>query len=197
MRFDSHKHHRRSIRMRGYDYSHAGAYFITICIRNRECILGHVVDGQVSLSASGEQVLVFWQVIPKRFANVELDEFVVMPNHVHGIVVITADDPVGAIHELPLQPSRRLPPRQSRHVPTTQAQRRKMLIPKIVGYFKMNSAKHINRLRGTPGVPVWQRNYYERVIRNEREWHAIQQYILDNPANWDKDTENPAAQGNS
>jgi hypothetical protein len=70
-----------------------------------------------------------------------------------------------------------------------------MLIPKLVGYFKMNSAKHINRLRGTPGIPVWQRNYYERVIRNDRELHAMQQYILDNPANWDKDTENPDAQG--
>jgi putative transposase len=189
MRFDPQKHHRRSIRLRGYNYSQAGAYFITICIRNRECILGQVMDSWVSLSPSGQQALAFWLAIPRRFANVELDEFVVMPNHVHGIVVITADDSVGAIHELPL--------RQSRDAPTTPAQRRKMLMPKIVGYFKMNSAKHINRLRGTPGVPVWQRNYYERVIRNERELHAIQQYIVDNPANWDKDRENPHAQGSA
>ena len=174
--YDSSKHHRRSIRLNGYDYSQAGAYFVTICTEARECLFGEIVDAEMRLNEHGRIVCECWDVIPQRFPNVELDEFVVMPNHVHAIIVITDDNGVGAIHELPLQ-----------------MQRRKMLLPKVVGYFKMNAAKRINLARDTQGTPVWQRNYYEHIVRNERELERIRAYIAGNPAMWDKDENNPAA----
>ncbi len=181
MRFEPDKYHRRSIRLQGYDYSQSGAYFVTICTHGQECILGEVIHDCVQMSLYGEMVWQTWRGLPQRFERVELDQFVVMPNHVHGIIVITpvvGAIHVGAIHELPLQ---------------SQTQRRRMLLPKVVGYFKMNASKAINELRGTPGIPVWQRNYYEHVVRNESELRAIQQYILDNPLNWQLDAENPHA----
>jgi REP element-mobilizing transposase RayT len=110
-----------------------------------------------------------------------------MPNHVHGIIVIIhnetnpigaiGDRDVGAIHELPLR--------------NELSHRRRMLIPKIVGYFKMNTAKEINQIRNTPGVPVWQRNYYEHIIRDERDLDRIRAYIAENPLRWPEDEENP------
>ena len=153
--------HRRSIRLRDYDYSTTGAYFVTICTHERGCLFGEVVEGQMRLNEAGGMVESVWNLLPQRYPGITLDAFVVMPNHIHGIVSI--DGPVGAIHELPLH------------------QRRSMTLPKVVGYLKMNSAKHINQLRNTPGIPVWQRNYYERVIRDDRELAAIRQYIADNP----------------
>jgi len=111
--------------------------------------------------------------------EIELDAFVVMPNHVHGIIAIHAVGVihVGVIHELPLR-------NDTKH-------RRTMLIPKIVGYVKMNTAKRINDMRNIPGAKLWQRNYYEHVIRDEDDLNRIRQYILDNPARWAKDENNP------
>ena len=131
-----------------------------------------------------------WEELPMRFPQVGLDTFVVMPNHLHGIVIIksgTAGDggPVMAIHELPLREPYKPSP------PSTRAERRRMLLPKIIGYFKMNSAKRINRLRNTSGTPVWHRNYYEHIIRSEGELACIREYIQNNPMHWELDKENP------
>jgi len=139
-------HRRRSIRLHDYDYSATGAYFITICTQGRACLFGEVVDGAMCLNGTGAMIESVWNLLPQRYPGITLDAFVVMPNHIHGIVSI--DGPVGAIHELPLH------------------QRRSMTLPKVVGYLKMNSAKRINQSRNTPGIRVWQRNYYERVIRD-------------------------------
>ncbi len=168
------QHHRRSIRLKGYDYSQSGAYFITICTYNRECLFGKIVDDKMILNQYGEIANQCWLEIPNHFPNVELDEYIIMPNHIHEIIVINEQN-VGAIHELPLQ---------------NQYQRRKMLIPKIIGRFKMNSAKQINQLRHTPNIPVWQRNYYEHIIRNENELNKIREYIINNPLHWELDIEN-------
>ena len=125
----------------------------------------------MQLSPAGEIVEAFWKDLPSRHPNVELDAFVVMPNHVHGIIMMS----VGAIHELPL---------------CQQTSRRRMLLPKAIGYIKMNTAKQINQLRDAHGVPVWQRNYYEHVIRNEESLNSIRQYIAENPQRWALDEEN-------
>ena len=146
---------RRSLRLKEYDYSRGGAYFITICTYNRECVLGNVADEEMILNQSGNIVLACWNSLLERYDNIELDKFVVMPNHVHGIIKII--DHVGAIHELPLQTANT----------NQKTKRRRMLIPKVVGYFKMNSSKQINTIRNSTGIPVWQRNYYEHIIRNE------------------------------
>ena len=169
-------YHRRSPRLAEYDYSNAGAYFVTICAHNRQCLFGEVVDGEMRCNRMGEMVKSAWEELPVNHSEVELGVFCVMPNHVHGILRIAdSSAPVGAIHESPM----------------SSDQRRKMLLPKLVGKLKMTSAKEINLLRNMAGVPVWQRNYYEHVIRDEAEFNRICQYIEDNPLQWAFDCENP------
>jgi len=173
------QHHRRSIRLQEWDYSQAGAYFITICTQNRECVFGNVVDGEMVLNDAGRVVESVWNDLPNHYPNVELDEFVIMPNHFHGIVMIIDNvHDVRAIHELPLH---ELPLRM------TQKQRRNMLLPKIIGRFKMLSSKRINQLRNTSGTKLWQRNYYEHIVRNQNDLNRIQQYIVYNAAGWKED----------
>ena len=184
-------HHRHSIRLQGYDYSQSGAYFITINTDNHICLFGDIVNGEMVLNAAGSIAEQWWLEIPNRYSNVELDEFVIMPNHVHGILI------VGAIHELPLQtlPLQTLPlqtpliqtPPSNDSFQNSTTNRRKMLLPKMIGYFKMNSAKQINQICATPGVPVWQRNYYEHIIRNENDLANVRQYIFNNPIKWVND----------
>ncbi len=197
-------HHRRSIRLRGYDYSQAGAYFITICTHNRECLFGAVGAGSkpalvrikpalpsnnraglepaptqpnlMVLNEYGEIVKDTWEDLINHVSGIELDAFVVMPNHVHGIIVITR---AGFIkHRAGLIQGRAgLKP-----APTdTHA------LPEIVRQMKTFSARRINKNRGTPGVPVWQRNYYEHIIRNEDDLNRIRGYIANNPDNWQSD----------
>jgi putative transposase len=173
-------HQRRSIRLKDYDYSQAGAYFVTICTAERECIFGSIVEGVMQLSSVGIIVQECWNDLQQHFPDVDFEIFVVMPNHFHAIVVIKTDA-VGAIHELPL--------------PDKKLARRQMLLPKIIGRFKMVSAKRINELRGTPGVPVWQRNYYEHVIRDEKSFGRIHEYIQTNVLRWEMDKENPSFAG--
>jgi putative transposase len=173
-------HQRRSIRLKDYDYSQPGAYFVTLCTWERKCILGSILDGVMQLNPLGMIVQECWNDLPHHFPDVEFKIFVVMPNHFHGIIVITTDT-VGAIHELPLRDKK--------------LARRQMLLPKIVGRFKMTSAKRINELRGTPGVPVWQRNYYEHVIRDEKSFGRIHDYIQTNVLRWEMDKENPSFAG--
>ena len=176
------KRSRRSIRLQGYDYSQAGGYFFTVCTRKRECIFGDVVTGQMRLNEAGRIVQSVCDSLPSFYDGIELDAFVVMPNHVHGVIVIDAG--VGAIHESPL----RLEPGSAVRI----GHRRRMLLSKIIGRFKMVSAKQINALRGLAGTALWQRNYYEHVVRDEESLSRIRQYIVDNPAQWEFDEENPA-----
>ena len=173
-------HHRRSICLKNYDYAQSGAYFITVCTRNRENLFGEIVDGEMHVNHFGSIVRKCWDDLPHHYSGVELDAFVVMPNHVHAIIMVLedAENPVGAIHESPL--------------PSTDKRimRRRMLVPKIIGRFKMNSAKRINQMRGTEGGPVWQRNYFEHVIRDEKSLNKIREYILTNSQRWELDKEN-------
>ena len=172
MKSDTKRRHRRSLRLEGYDYSQAGVYFVTICTKGHETIFGEIDEGIIRLSPAGEIVEACWKDLPSHYPNVDLDAFVVMPNHIHGIIMIS----VGAIHELPL---------------CQQANHRRMLLPRVVGYVKMNTAKRINQSRRITGIPVWQRNYYEHVIRNEQSLNSIRQYIAHNPQSWALDEENP------
>lgn len=192
MTYNPDLHHRRSIRLREYDYSSVGAYFVTLCVQGRECLFGSVTDGGMQMNEAGRMVEGAWRALAERFPNVMVDEFVVMPNHLHGVIVVTDDgltDAVGAIHELP---NTCCLDRAIHELPLHQ-KRRTMLIPKVIGFFKMNTAKHINLMRNTPGIPLWQRNYHERVIRGEREMNTIREYIRQNPLKWEHDEENPAA----
>jgi REP element-mobilizing transposase RayT len=159
-------HHRRSIRLKEFDYSREGAYFLTICTHKRECIFGNIIDEHSELSKYGHIVESVWMDLPKHYNNIQLDEFVIMPNHIHGIIFI-----VGA---------------GFKPAPTTRYP-----LSEIIRGFKTFSSRKINESRNTPGVPVWQRNFYERVIRNDRELKDIREYVDYNPLKWGFDKENP------
>jgi len=158
--------HRKSIRLKNYDYSQSGLYFVTICTQNRECIFGNIINNNVGvgrdrpismiLNQYGKIIENVWESLPH---SVELDVFQIMPNHVHFILHIV----LGA----------------SRRAPTT--------LGFIVGMFKTECTKQINKLRNTPGQKIFQRNYYEHIIQNENELIKIRQYIKTNPLFWNQD----------
>jgi putative transposase len=183
---------RRSVRLKDYDYSQPGGYFLTLVTFQREHLFGEITNGEMHLNEAGRIVRDVWEKLPERYPNVTLDEMVIMPNHFHGNVFITDDDPepVMAVHEPPL-PVRDEPPQRYYESPEEyRLRRRRMLLPKLVGYFKMNTAKAINLLLNSSGVPVWQRNYYEHIIRTQAELDRIRNYIVYNPQQWDQDDEN-------
>ncbi len=155
MPYDPLIHHRRSIRLKGYDYTRPGAYFVTINVAERECIFGEVKEGRMILSRFGKIVQGAWLELPNHYPHIRLDAFCIMPDHVHGIIVLTGDDDTGGQgaprHRAIKQPN-------TRHG-----------LPEIVRAFKAFSARRINRARRTPGVAVWHRNYYEHIIRDEAD----------------------------
>jgi putative transposase len=175
--------HRRSIRLRDLDYAQHGAYFVTICVHHRQCLLSEIVNGEVRLSGAGQIVNQTWKDLPSRFPNVGSDAFVIMPNHVHAIIVIydfeigPPGETVGAGLALPEKEG------NPRVAPT---------LGNIVGAFKSISAIACNRLLDRRGLPFWQRNYYEHVIRHDREWDALRDYIVCNPGRWADDPDHPA-----
>jgi len=173
-------HHRHSIRLKGYDYSQTGYYFVTICTRNREWVFSDVVDGKMKLSRIGQLVQIAWNDLLERFHNLELDEFAVMPNHVHGIIII-----VEAGLALPNQGA-------ASSAPTKDISTR---LGDVVRAFKSVSAINVNRFLSRLGVPLWQRNYYEHIIRNEESLNRVREYIETNPLRWELDRENPHRKG--
>jgi len=181
MPYDPQKHHRRSIRLKGYDYTRPGAYFITICTKHRAWLFGEVVDGRMVLNEMGEIVHFTWHDLPNHLPHIRLDEFVIMPNHIHGIVWIVNERPADIDVRAGSEPARTEPAR------TSSARTRRHGLPEIVRQFKTFSARRINQLRQTPGVPVWQRNYYEHIIRDAGALHRIRWYIRNNPRRWDRD----------
>ncbi len=185
------KHHRKSMRLKDYDYSAAGAYFVTICSHNRDCIFGDIVNGKMYLSQFGDILESEWLQSREIRKEVELDIYQVMPNHFHAIVFIAdlpenrihrgETDAVGANGRSPLPDSSR--PRM-----------RPKSLSSLMAGFKSAVMLRINQIRKTPGVPVWQRNYWDRIIRNEKELFKIRQYIINNPLKWELelDHDNPA-----
>jgi putative transposase len=197
-RYDLDKRHRQSIRLRGWDYRRIGAYFVTIVAYGRETLFGQVMDGEMVLSAYGRVAATMWQRLPSHFPCVRLDKFVVMPNHVHGIIwlVDNGDGRGEASQTGTWQGKEPSHGERKRYGVVTGGMPHPYKLESgslgaIVGNFKSVTARRTNRMRRTPGAPVWQRNYHERIVRNERELNAIRQYILDNPANWEEDGENP------
>jgi REP element-mobilizing transposase RayT len=183
---------RRSIRLQGYDYTQPGAYFITICTQDRACLFGKVADGQMQLNDAGKTAEQCWQEIPSHFPTVVLDVFVVMPNHLHGIVVL--NDYVGATHASPLQRNNASPV-QNGVSPGRPRGPQGRSIASIIGSFKSAVTKRINEIRMTPGASVWQRNYYEHIIRDDESLNRIREYIANNPLQWEFDRENPGFTG--
>jgi REP element-mobilizing transposase RayT len=206
MTFNPDIHHRRSIRLKEYDYSSVGAYFVTACTQERLCLFGDIADGVMCLNDAGRMVADWWLRLPDRFPGVAVDEYVVMPNHFHGIITITdnADtSPVGAppcgcpgfdvsppcgCPGFDVSPPCGCPPLDS----TAKSGRPRGAAPTlgdVIDWFKtMTTNAYIKGVKNADWPPFpgrfWQRNYYERVIRDDAELNGIREYIQCNPANW-------------
>jgi putative transposase len=166
MTYDPDKHHRRSIRLKGFDYSRLAVYFVTICVQNRECLFGNISQNQMLLNDAGKMVSDDWLSLPARFPSVILDEFIVMPNHFHGIIYISPN---------------------SLDRPT---------LGRIIGAFKSitnnNYMTGVNIQNWQPfNKRLWQRNYYEHIVRDDSALEKIQGYIQNNPATWQIDSLHP------
>ncbi len=157
-RTDAPPSRRLSLRLPDYDYATPGAYFITICVKDRECRFGEISDGQMHLNRSGRIAENTWQQLNRHYPAITLGEFVIMPNHFHGLIWLG----------------------DSKHG-----------LSEIIRGFKTYSARQINQAFGTPGHPLWQRGFYDHVIRNDGSLAKIREYILGNPAQWHLDRENP------
>jgi putative transposase len=195
-------HHRRSIRLKGYDYGQSGLYFITILAWQRQHIFGTIQSGKMQLSPFGEIASVEWLRTPQLRPNIELAEFVIMPNHVHGVIAIAKSLPQtqqsseseqckGTLQRaLTLVESDR---KLEQSTPTIEAfgKPTSNTIPSIIRGYKSAVTKQINILRNCPQCPVWHRNYYEHVIRSEADYLRIAAYILDNPRRWEEDSFHP------
>jgi len=182
MTYDPTRHHRRSIRLPAYDYAQDGAYFLTVVTHQRQCLFGEIVDGEVLVSAYGEAVAQEWLRSTQMRHEIQLDAFVVMPNHIHGIAIIGGQT-VGAHGRAPLH-----------RAPLHRSPRS---IGSFVAGFKSAVTRRINEMRGTRGLPVWQRNYYEHIIRDEEQLNRVRQYVIDNPLRWEDDVENPDVRRNA
>ncbi|MDY6846166.1 MAG: transposase [Chloroflexota bacterium] len=161
--------HRKNIRLKDYDYSSAGYYFVTIVSNKRKNIFGNIIEGEIELNLLGMIVKKTWREIPQHFPYIEIDSYVVMPNHFHGIIIINE---VGARHASPLQ---------TKSYP----------LGVVVGSFKSAVTKRIHGMGLMDQKRIWQRNYYEHIIRDEDDYQQIVDYIASNPFNWENDHENP------
>ena len=177
---------RRSLRLRGYDYSQGGAYFVTICTESRRCLFGAIKDGQMELNAIGTMIQRVWSGLAEHYVALEADEFIVMPNHLHGILVLTRADPTTRAED-------RQEPGRARQEPAPTGG---LSLHEIIRRFKTFTANQYRQGLSSPGSSpmegqLWQRNFYEHVIRNERDLAAIREYIATNPLQWHLDKENP------
>ncbi len=241
-RYDPGRHHRRSIRLKGYDYTRASAYFVTVCVQNRFCLLGDVFAGAIRVNDAGRMVQTVWEECPDHYAGVVVDAFVVMPNHIHGIIVLRPP-PIPASHDAhdahvgagprtcpnpaPAPQPRDTPPQPrdtadggrgdhvnggrgdhvngGQHGDADGGQPRGVAptgssLPDVVQRFKsLTTKRYIDGVRqhGWPPFPgrLWQRNYYERIIRDDAALHRVRAYIETNPQRWPTDAENPRPRG--
>ncbi len=184
------KYNRRSVRLQGYDYSRCGAYFVTICTQKHACLFGGIVDGDMVLNDAGRMVQTVWNEIPQNYAGVGIDAFQIMPNHIHGIITIGV-----AVGATPCACSNQTPrdgPNPGSRPKTTPG----LSLPDVVHRFKtMTTKRYIDGVKSYQwprfAGRLWQRNYWEHIVRDEQDLQRIRQYIINNPAKWEMDRENP------
>ena len=212
MRYNPDIHHRQSIRLKGYDYSSVGTYFITICTKNMECLFGEVVEGKMVLNDVGRIVENEWLKTSIIRKNIELDEFIIMSDHMHGIIKITegnTNNRRGDSVNRPVWPvedpaddhgstNDQRVDAQSGATDTTRATHTQNRathrvaptlmsgsIGSIIGQYKSVTTKQVNRLRNSSIISIWQRNYYDEIIHNEKQLNETRKYIINNPIEWE------------
>ncbi len=184
-RYNPEIHHRRSLRLENYDYSQLGIYFVTICVKDRIERFGEIVDSQMCLSEQGKIAQYEWNNLPRRFPGIELDYNVIMPNHVHGILVRTQRIPPPPHEEPASITSRTTGPLRAPRIDPTRSQN----LHEIIRTFKAVVSCRIHK-SATPEF-AWQREYYDHIIRNQQQLDRIRRYILNNPSIWHKDSLRP------
>ena len=201
MRYDPEVHHRRSIRLSGFDYSRKGAYFVMIVTQGRACLLGQISNGEMRLNAAGDAITAWWRRLPDKFPSTSVDAFVLMPNHLHGIIVIEGKGqrPESAPTESDgiARTGLSFRPDVKGLGPETDDVRPDPPISHMVQWFKtMSTNAYIHGVKESGWAAfknrLWQRNYYEHVIRNVADYDRIFNYLGSNPLRWAEDEENPA-----
>jgi REP element-mobilizing transposase RayT len=202
-------HHRRSIRLKGYDYSQQGLYFVTLCVKNRHCLFGEIIDQEMILNDAGIMVNKWYNELENKFSDIKCHEHVVMPNHFHCIIENTGTN-VGA--DLRVCPDNKLspdnllspdkkgghagPPQPSPPDDPILGEHKGSPLWQIIQWFKTMSTNEYIRNVNEHNWPcfdgkLWQRNYWEHIIRDEKAYHTIAEYIINNPQKWDNDSINP------
>lgn len=189
MQFDPTRHHRQSIRAKGFDYSEAGGYFVTICTHKRKSLFGEIIEDKMVLNNCGEIIEIIWKELPLHFPNLQLDGYVIMPNHIHRIIMIEKSSTysLGVMNHAPTEES--TPSHVgAQFIAPKGAINRAPTLGEIIRTFKAYSSRRIRQeISSSFG---WQRNYYDHVIRNDEDLTRIRQYIIDNPLSWALDEEN-------
>src|SRR5208337_1194499 len=176
---------RVSLRLQDFDYSQEGAYFVTICVKGRQYLFGKIIDNEMNVNEFGKIVAASWDDLSSYYnPAIKLDAFTVMPNHIHGIIIMAGARGFGSLFDSPIKTGGETPPLQK---PPTLGQ--------VLGYYKYQSAGRISALRKTVGTSIWQRGYYEHVIRDDQSLNRIREYIAGNPQRWYLDRENPQSRG--
>jgi putative transposase len=180
MKYNPQKHHRRSIRLKGHNYT-IGAYFVTICTSQRACLFGEVIAGKMFLNSMGKEIETCWKNLPNYFQLLRLDQFIIMPNHLHGILWLDTQINPSNLSTEPITVQLYSQDLISTFPPkgTTSGS-----LGAIIQNFKSTSTRRVNRIDKAKGRIVWQRNYYERIIRDEYALKNIQNYIHNNPQAW-------------
>ncbi len=219
MTYDPRIHHRRSIRLRGYDYAGGGAYFVTICTQGKEFLFGQIVEGEMILNDAGCLVQKTWDTLPQRFGSLVLDAFQIMPNHLHAVFVLPGPglepalakatgapvvqpspsnyvgrSPVGVGLALPSSIGDDLRKGEGKRSPYEndgRASCRRTSMGDVVGAFKSICTIAVNKLMSRKGTRLLHENFYEHIIRDVEELETIRDYILHNPQHWLEDAENP------
>lgn len=213
MPYNPNIHHRRSIRLKGYDYSQAGMYFITICVQDRACLFGEITDGQMICNDAGTMVENEWLKLPERFTNIHLHEYIVMPNHFHAILeivgatLVVAQNDDNAPVRVPLvgtpnddnaqnddDTQKGQPQGIAPTIAPTDTVKNKTVGDMVGAFQSIVTVEYIRGVKTLGWEPfngkLWQRNYWEHIIRNEIAYNRIGEYIINNPSNWDNDTLN-------
>jgi len=191
-------HYRQSIRLKDYDYTSDGAYFLTICAQNKEHRFGDIIDGKMILNPAGEMIRKWLRELENKFKNISLDEYIIMPNHIH-LIIFIMNVVVGV--DLCVNPEnttkQNLSHIQGRHTGLSlRPAQQQTNISQIIQWFKtMTTNEYIRNVKQNNWEPfdkkIWQRNYYDRIIRSEKELDKIKKYIFENPSKWELDRNNP------
>jgi len=179
-------HHRRSVRLKDYDYSSQGLYFITICVQDKKCLFGKIENDEMKLNAAGKMIMKWWAKVPEKFPDIILDEFIIMPNHFHAIVENTG----AKSDEVAVGANPRVRPED--RIENAQTDKFSTQLYYLVQWFKtMSTNEYIRNVKNIGWEPfdkkVWQRSYHEHIIRDQKSYQKISEYIKSNPSRWEQD----------